>query len=548
MRVTAAKDGVQGRRRLRIFAAAVALVLLCAVCVGGVSGAVFEVSTEQGLRNAVEQANINGEDDTIIITRSFTRSTNTPIDVRGEKLTILNKEGVDVTITIGRAWGASSLFRLDGSELILSTASSGRLTINGNGQVLAGAGGGAVYVTNGGSLSMNDGVTITEFGFLGGITEGYTQISYDGAAIYVESGSFVMNGGVISNCEADEGGAVYISAKGSCTINDGKIINNGHEGWYLFIGYHASQGGAVYVADGGTYVLKKPKSEVYSGNSGYHNNEVDYRDVRYHEAVTTVKYTVKHYLQNLDLKTYTLESTEQVEGTLGHDTSADAGNFPGFAAKEFSQEKVEQNTVVKIHYDRVATKIIWMVDSEVYHMYSDLYGLPVLSTPSNPTKTGYQFVGWDVPVPSTMPAEDLIVTALWEQGITFVITIPASLELVETGDKYVGDMTITAKEFWFPETDSLILGVSSKNAYYLQVPGYPETKLLYALTVDESSIPLTNENTKVAEFTMADYRNAGSSQLAVQLYAELKETPKYSGDYTDSLTFTVTYVGDGIRT
>ena len=226
MRVMAAKDGVQGRRRLRIFAAAVALVLLCAVCVGGVSGAVFEVSTEQGLRDAVAQANTNGEDDTIIITGSFTRSTNTPIDVRGEKLTILNKEGVDVTITIGRAWGASSLFRLDGSELILSTASSGSLTIDGNGQVLAGAGGGAVYVTNGGSLSMNDGVTITEFGFLGGITEGYTQISYDGAAIYVESGSFVMNGGVISNCEADEGGAVYISSTGSCTINDGKIINN----------------------------------------------------------------------------------------------------------------------------------------------------------------------------------------------------------------------------------------------------------------------------------------------------------------------------------
>ena len=39
MRVMAAKDGVQGRRRLRIFAAATALVLLCAVCVGAVSGA-----------------------------------------------------------------------------------------------------------------------------------------------------------------------------------------------------------------------------------------------------------------------------------------------------------------------------------------------------------------------------------------------------------------------------------------------------------------------------------------------------------------------------
>ena len=37
----AAKDGILIRRRLRIFAAALALVLLCAVCVGGVSGAVW---------------------------------------------------------------------------------------------------------------------------------------------------------------------------------------------------------------------------------------------------------------------------------------------------------------------------------------------------------------------------------------------------------------------------------------------------------------------------------------------------------------------------
>ena len=41
MCVMAAKDGVLIRRRLRIFAAAVALVLLCAVCVGGVSGATW---------------------------------------------------------------------------------------------------------------------------------------------------------------------------------------------------------------------------------------------------------------------------------------------------------------------------------------------------------------------------------------------------------------------------------------------------------------------------------------------------------------------------
>ena len=81
MRVMAAKDGVQGRRRLRIFAVAIALVLLCAVCVGGVSGYEFTASTEQELINAVEKAN-NELDypgaDIISITKSIARTTNTP--------------------------------------------------------------------------------------------------------------------------------------------------------------------------------------------------------------------------------------------------------------------------------------------------------------------------------------------------------------------------------------------------------------------------------------------------------------------------------------
>ena len=42
MRVMVAKDGVLIRRRLRIFVAAIALVLLCAVCVGGVSGETWD--------------------------------------------------------------------------------------------------------------------------------------------------------------------------------------------------------------------------------------------------------------------------------------------------------------------------------------------------------------------------------------------------------------------------------------------------------------------------------------------------------------------------
>ncbi|MBP5366551.1 MAG: InlB B-repeat-containing protein, partial [Bacteroidales bacterium] len=61
-------------------------------------------------------------------------------------------------------------------------------------------------------------------------------------------------------------------------------------------------------------------------------------------------------------------------------------------------------------------------EATVYKQFTQDFGTEI-SAPQNPQRDGYIFGGWDKPVPTTMPAENVTLTAQWAQGeytITFM--------------------------------------------------------------------------------------------------------------------------------
>jgi len=98
---------------------------------------------------------------------------------------------------------------------------------------------GAIVDVSGGKFIMNTGATIT--GNIQSNNKGFF-ISSRGGGVCVSSGTFTMNGGVISNNTAVEGGGVYVAS--NFVMNGGVISGN-----------TASAGGGVHISRNNTFTM-----------------------------------------------------------------------------------------------------------------------------------------------------------------------------------------------------------------------------------------------------------------------------------------------------
>ncbi|WP_301538548.1 InlB B-repeat-containing protein [Bifidobacterium panos] len=170
-------------------------------------------------------------------------------------------------------------------------------------------------------------------------------------------------------------------------------------------------------------------------------------------ANTDTKYTVEHYLQNVDDDEYTLQSgdTETKQGTTDTETKAEAKTtYTGFTAKEFSQENIagDGTTVVKIYYERDKHDVTF--DAKGHGTTPDKqeavkYGAKV-ANPGDLSQAGYAFGGWYTDASfadgtkwdfdaSTMPANDLTLFAKWTANTDTAYTVEHYLQNVDN-DEY----------------------------------------------------------------------------------------------------------------
>ena len=361
----------------------------------------------------------------------------------GSVIILDNKSGITGDLTlIDSNPTAEHKFKVNGAEpWVLDN--SGTETVYGG--IITGGTGSRIFFSNGvegGGVIIGSGALTMNGGNIVGC------IANEGGGLFLSDGSFTMNAGSIVGCSTPDRlttgeafyGGIYAfgpmanrDTTGVITLTGGLIKNNGR--YAINAAYHTTiyaNGGEVY---GGVYLNQSSKitclaedngitafkgKTVIGGTSSVYPSHVDwglfYGGLDIYGNTTGVIVTYKDGDS---------EYAKQVlpSGTLATRPDAPAAT-PGYTfggwnkadgtAWDYASDKVTDNITLYAKWAANTYTITFdtVGGSEIAPITQD-YGT-VITAPEAPTREGYTFIGWDKEIPTTMPTENMTVTAQWE--------------------------------------------------------------------------------------------------------------------------------------
>ena len=283
--------------------------------------------------------------------------------------------------------------------------------------------GGGIYVRKGGTLLMR-----------GGNIVGCT--AREGGGIYVEDGGrFEMSAGTITGCTAgqEEGktaNGVFIAAGGRFTQSPGAQITGEVTGAYTvtFVTEKEDEVPSQIRANAPAAQPADPAKEGYTFIGWYSGeSEWDFETPVTAVLTLTAKWQINRYTITFD----TAGGSEVPSITQDYGTAITPPAAPTRTGYTFAGWDREIPTTMPAEDMTITAR--WTVNQYTITFKPENGGQDIvikqdygtaITAPANPTKTGYTFAGWDKTIPTTMPAGDMTITARWTENRVIVIIRP----------------------------------------------------------------------------------------------------------------------------
>ena len=283
--------------------------------------------------------------------------------------------------------------------------------------------GGGIYVRKGGTLLMR-----------GGNIVGCT--AREGGGVHVEAGGrFKMSAGTITGCTAgqEEGktaNGVFIAAGGRFTQSPGAQITGEVIGAYT-VTFQSEGGSEVASQIRANTPADRPADPTKEGYTfiGWYNGESEWN---FADAVTeALTLTAKWQLNQYTITFDTAGGSEVPSITQDYGTAITAPANPTKTGYTFAGWDKTIPTAMPAENMTITAR--WQVNQYTITFKPENGGQDIvikqdygtaITAPANPTKTGYTFAGWDKTIPSTMPAENITLTARWTENRVIVIIRP----------------------------------------------------------------------------------------------------------------------------